>query len=70
MNKAQKTYQTPGGAVAGLPEVPGALWYGLVRHRGEIHEVAVIREEEHEVLVSSPTFFGWVWRCEVVRDET
>lgn len=67
MNKAAKTYQTPAGAIDGADELPGALWYGTV-YRHVQHEIAVIREEGGEVLVSGPTFYGWVRRDDVIRD--
>lgn len=71
MNKAAKTYQTPAGAVMGDAEKPGALWYGTVRGSaaGDIHEVAVIKEEGDEVLCAGPTLFGWRKRSEVERDD-
>jgi hypothetical protein len=62
MNKAAKTYQTPHGWVMGLPEIPGALWYGTVEGAmGDIHEVAIVEVEEGtgELLCAGPTFFGW-----------
>lgn len=68
MNKTAKTYHTPASAMLGSPETPGALWYGVVLRRGEIHEVAAVREEGNEVLVSGPTLYGWLWQDEVIRD--
>lgn len=70
MNKQAHTYQTPAGAVTGASEVPGALWYGTVRGSaaGDIHEIAVIREEGDEVLCAGPTFLGWRKREQVARD--
>lgn len=70
MNKAKRTYQTPAGVLAGATEKPGALWYGRVRGSaaGDIHEIAVIKEEGDEVLCAGPTLFGWRKRSEVERD--
>lgn len=69
MNKQNGTYQTPGGALTGAAEVPGALWYGVVCRHGW-HEVAVIRIDPDDgmLLCSGPTFFGWARPDEVVRD--
>lgn len=67
MQKVEHTYQTPAGALLNEPERPGALYYGFI-HRNEWHEVAVIGEEDGELLCSGPTFFGRVPKADFVRD--
>lgn len=69
MNKTEHTYQTPAGAVEDKAEVPGALYYGRF-WRGVWHEVAAIREDAEDgwLLVSGPTFYGWVRPEDIVRD--
>lgn len=69
MDKANHTYQTPAGWVSNAPELPGALWYGVV-YRGVPHQVAVIEIDPDDgmLLVSGETFYGWLSPESITRD--
>lgn len=63
------TYQTPSGALSGDPPQPGGIREATVMRYGTAHVVMVLKEEADQVLVSGATFYGWIYRSELIEHE-
>jgi hypothetical protein len=62
------TYQTPAGALRGDPPQIGGIRDAVLMRYGVVYPVVVLKEEGDEVLVSGATFFGWVWKDELIEE--
>lgn len=63
------TYQTPSGAVRGDEPQTGGIREATVMRYGAAHPVVMLEEDGDIVLVSGATFYGWIYRSELVERE-
>jgi len=60
---------SPSDLAAGRGVPPGWTPDGTILRGGAAHEVAIVKEEGDQYLLSGLTFFGWIRKAELILSE-